>query len=223
MNLGTLKTHVVNRTGNDSISNILTEFVNQIQYDICSRFPFSWRQSLPVSLTTIANQNYINPSAYLTNFESPMDCYELSTPKKLIHIPLWDIGLVDPDYFKNAPSNKRIPTHYNVDFDNSRLWLYPTPNSAISLKIRYYKSPPEISNASSTLFIPSKYHHIVVAGVESLVWQMDEDLRSAQAANTRYEQGIERMIGEDQDKSDEQPTFTPGIVNAPDPSDPFSY
>lgn len=222
MDLGTLKTHVINRTGNDAISSVLTEFVNQIQYDICSRFPFSWRTSLPVSLTSIANQNYLNPSAYFPNFGEPKDGYELSTPQKLQYIPLWDIGMVDADYFKDSPDNKaNVPTHYNIDFTNSRLWLYPTPSRAVNLKFRYYKNPPEISNSSSSLFIPAKYHFVVVAGVESLVWQLDEDLQSANAANVRYESGIQRMIDEENNISDQE-----GIFKSPssliDYSDPFA-
>lgn len=220
MNLGTLKTHVSNRVGNDAISNILTEFVNQVQYDICTRYPFSWRTALPVSLTTIANQKYLNPSAYLTNFADPLDAVELQTPQKLIYVPIWNIDLFDPDYRKTTPTKSGVPTHYNIDWPNERLWLYPTPDAAYDLRVRYLKYPPEISNTSSALFIPAQFHYIVAAGVESLAWQMDEDLNSARAANDRYETGIARMIELEQQIPDYQP-----IMNSPsqeiDYSDPF--
>lgn len=209
MNLGTLKTHVTNRTGNDAIDSVLTEFVIQIQHDICSRHTFSWRKSLPISLTAITNQNYLNPSAYLTNFGDPFEAYELNTPQKLIYIDPWDIGTVDPDYFKTTPGRTGRPTHYSVDWDNQRLWLYPTPNEATPLRIRYYKGPGDIASSSASLFIPSKFHFVVAAGVESLVWQLDEDLNSAKAANDRYEAGIARMIDQDNNLPDNQAGFTP--------------
>jgi hypothetical protein len=220
LNLGQLKTHVTNRTGNDAISNVLTEFVIQIQNDMCSRHLFSWRKSLPISLTAIANQNYLNPSAYFPNFGDPLDGYELSTPQKLIYIDNWDIGLLDPDYFKATPSRTGRPTHYSVDWENQRLWLYPTPNAATSLRFRYYKNPGEVSNTSASLFIPSKYHFVLAAGVESLVWQLDEDLNSAKAANDRYEAGILRMIDEENNLPDKQSSFTPPQEFV-DYSDPF--
>lgn len=204
MNLGTLKTHISNRVGNDAASSLFTEYVNQIQYDICSRYPFSWRLSLPVSLTTIPNQNYLNPSAYLTNYGDPWDAVQYSTPQKLQYIPIWDINLADPEWSKTGTTRKGVPSHYNVDWANQRLWLYPCPDAAYSIGVRYLKYAPEVSNTSSSLFIPSQYHHIVAAGVESLAWQMDEDLQSANAANTRYEAGIARMIEQEQQIPDQQ-------------------
>ena len=220
MNLGVLKTHVANRVGNDAISAVLTEMVNQIQYDMCQRYHFSWRISLPVSLTTIANQNYLNPSAYLTNFGDPWDAVELTTPKKLFYLPVWNVNLLDADYAKTTPTRVGVPTHYSVDFANSRLWLYPTPNAAYSLRIRYLKDPPEISNTSSTLFIPSKYHYVVAAGVESLAWSMDTEQDNAKIANERYEAGIAKMIDEENNLPDYQPTFA-SPMQVVDYSDPF--
>lgn len=207
MNLGQLKTHVANRTGNDAISSVLTEFTNQVVYDIASRYPFSWRRSLPVSINTISNQNYINPSAYFPNWGDPIDAYELSTPKKLLYLPSWDIGLVDTDWFQTTPTRKGVPTHYNMDWDNQRLYFYPTPDRAVSCKFRYLKLPSEISNTSSTLFLPARWHYVIAAGVESLVWQMDEDLKSADFANKRYEAGISQMIEQEINLPDYQPHF----------------
>lgn len=220
MNLGQLKTHIINRVGNDAISNVLTEFINQVQNDICGRHPFGWRKSLPISLTTIADQAYLNPSAYLPNYGEPLDALELNTPRKLIYQPVWDINLCDPEWAKSSSARKGVPTHYNIDWANERLWLYPIPNSAYSLSVRYLKFAPEISNNSASLFIPSQFHYVVAAGVESLAWQLDEDLKSANAANQRYESGIQRMIELDNGISDYQPIMTsrPQFV---DYSDPF--
>lgn len=220
MNLGTLKTHVANRTGNDAVSNVLTEFTNQVIYDISTRYPFRWRMSLPVSVNCVANQNYINPSAYFPNFGDPYDAVQLSTPQKLLYMPIWNVNLLDPDWSQTNPTRKQVPTHYCMDFDNNRLWLYPTPDQNYPLKFRYLKNPSEISNASSTLFVPSKYHFVVVSGVESLVWQMDEDLNSARAASERFEAGISRMIEEEQNLPDFQPTFE-SQQKFVDFSDPF--
>jgi hypothetical protein len=220
VNLGTLKTHIANRTGNDAISSILTELVNQVSYDIAMRYPFRWRYSLPVTVNTIANQNYINPSAYFPNWSEPLEAYELQTPRKLLWIDSWDQGLYDPDSMLATPTNKRVPTHYNMDFDNNRLWFYPVPDRAYSVKFRYLKGPSEVSNASSTLFIPSRYHYVLADGVESRVWQLDEDLSSAKAANERYEAGIARMIDQEQQLPDNQPIMqSQGRII--DFSDPF--
>lgn len=220
MNLGTLKTHIINRTGNDAISSVITEYVNQIQYDICSRYPFRFRYSLPVSLTTIPNQNYLNPSAYLTDFNEPLDAMELTTPQKLIYADLWNVTRTDADWYKTTPTKKYLPTHYNIDWQNQRLWLYPTPDAAYPLKIRYLKGPSEISNASASLFIPSRWHQVVADGVESYIWQLDEDLRSSSAAAQRYEAGIVRMIEAEQQMPDNQPIFE-GPSAFIDYSDPF--
>jgi len=221
LNLGTLKTHVANRTGNDAISSVLTEFANQVMYDMASRYPFSWRYSLPITVNTIANQNYINPSAYFPNFGDPLDAVEMSTPRKLIYLPTWDINLLDPAWNGSDQGIRRgVPTHYNFDFENSRLYFYPMPDRAVECKFRYLKLPSEISNTSSTLFIPARYHYVVAAGMESLVWQMDEDLNSARAANERYEAGIARMIEEQQNLPDYQPIFK-SQEHFVDFSDPF--
>lgn len=221
MNLTALKTHVANRTGNDAIDSVLNEFIKQIEYDFCSRYPFSWRVSLPQSVTTIQDQAYINPSSYFTNFGDPWDGYELSTPQKLVYLPTWDIWRLDPTQLKTANQQKGIPTHYNFDFQNSRLWFYPIPDRAVECKFRYLKNPGEWVNTSAHSFlVPSQFHHTLAAGVESLVWQMDEDLQSAQAANTRYENGISYAIEKEQQLPDHQAIMTPPSALI-DYSDPF--
>jgi hypothetical protein len=174
--------------------------------------------SLPVKLNTIPNQAYLNPSAYLTDFGEPGEALELQTPRKLIYLPLWDINMCDPNYAKGLYPG--TPTHYNVDITNQRMWLYPIPNGAIPLVVRYLKNPPEITATSASLFIPSQYHHVVVSGVESLVWQLDEDLQSSQAANTRFENGIQRMIEQDNSGSDYHATIS-SRAKFIDYSDPF--
>jgi hypothetical protein len=220
MNLGTLKTHVINRVGNDSISNVLTEFVNQVQNDISERHPFSWRETLPTTVTTIPNQAYLNTSSYLPDFGDPLDAVELSTPRKLVYSRQWDLNLLDPDYVKASPTRLGVPTNYYVDSASQRIYFYPVPDGAYQVSVRYLKSPPEISNNSASLFIPSQYHHVVASGVESLAWQLDEDLNSANAANQRYEAGIQRMIDKDNSTSDYQPIMTSNQAFV-DYSDPF--
>lgn len=215
MNLGTMLTHIANRTGNDAVNSVVIEFINQIQYDFTSRYQFSWAQSLPITINTIANQKYLNPSAYLTNYGSPYDCVELSTPLKLRYIPIYDLFRADPDYAKSSPTNKGVPRAYSIDWNDqdptqSRLWVYPMPDTAYPLSIRYMKNPPEISNTSSILFVPAKYHYVVAAGAESLVWQMDEDLQSSAAANQRYEAGIARAIADEVRSNDFEPIFESG-------------
>jgi hypothetical protein len=177
--------------------------------------------SLPVTLTTIPGQNYLNPSAYLTNFGDPWDAVQLTTPRKLIYTHNWNINLSDPTWIQSGTYRKGVPTNYSVDIANSRLWLYPVPDQAYQISIRYLQNPPEISNASSTLFIPAKYHYIVAAGMESLAWQMDEDLPSAGAANQRYEAGISRAIEEEQQLPDNQSIMEAGPSGYIDYSNPF--
>lgn len=222
MNLAALKTHIANRTGNDAIDSVLNEFIKQVEYDFCTRYPFSWRLSLPVSVTTIANQSYINPSAYFTDFAEPWYGVELSTPKKLIYLPNWDVHRLQPDVLKSSGQTQGVPSHYSIDWTNQRLWFYPTPNSAVDCKFVYLKQPPEWINSSahSSLFIPQQHHQVLAAGVESLVWQMDEDLQSAQAANSRYETGISNAIEREQQLPDYQPLMTPASEFI-DYSDPF--
>jgi hypothetical protein len=53
-----------------------------------------------------------------------------------------------------------------------------------------------------------------------LAWQLDEDLNSANAANQRYEAGIQRMIDKDNSTSDYQPIMTSNQAFV-DYSDPF--
>ncbi len=222
MNLGTLKTHVSNRVGNDAISAVLTEFCNQIQYDMASRYHWSWRMSLPVTVNTIPNQNYLNTSAYFPNLGDPWDAVNRTTPAKMAYTPNWNINFNDPTWILSSAYRQGSPTNYSFDIANQRLWLYPVPDKAYSLQFQYLQNPSEISNTSSTLFIPSKYHYIVAAGMESLAWQMDEDLQSAAAANQRYEAGIARAIEEEQQLPDAQPIFQTLNGGYVDYSNPFS-
>jgi hypothetical protein len=100
----------------------------------------------------------------------------------------------------NAPSSG-VPTHYTVQNGEVRLW--PTPDTAYTLRLRYYATPTTLTANDDVPEIPGNYHHLLVTYALWHCYERENDYNSAQYHKGRFDEDIMKCRGEVQYDSDD--------------------
>jgi hypothetical protein len=99
------------------------------------------------------------------------------------------------------PVSSGVPTHYAITNDEINLW--PTPDSAYTLRLRYYAKPATLVNAGDTPQIPGTYHHLLVSYTLWHCYERENDYNSAVYHKGRFDEDIMKCRGEVQYDSDD--------------------
>lgn len=105
-----------------------------------------------------------------------------------------------PNIYKHVASSGR-PERYAIDGGNIRLW--PTPDSAYTVNLRYYRTPAPMSATTDLPSIPPEYHHLLVSYALWHCWERENDWNAAQYHKARFDEDIAKCRGEAQYDSDD--------------------
>ncbi len=185
----------VNDTGT-ATTNIAKASVNDAQRDICSRHPFSWLLTTGTLTTTPSQAHSVISTAGITDYWKVWTAREAVTPRMLKRISMdkWEA-------FQIISSAEQIPTHYSDEYDD-RIYWYPTPDAAYSIYLRYFKQVVDMEADATVSIIPARWHEILVLGGWYRTLQYQKEYGEAQAIKNEYEEKIQQIIDDDEDKID---------------------
>jgi hypothetical protein len=173
-------------------TNYIQDRLNQGQAYVAAQTDFRELFSSEEIATVNDDVAYDLPTDY-------MRVYSLMyTPSGADAFPLTEVSQGDLDAF---PISSGVPTHYAVAGDEVRLW--PTPDTAYTLRLRYYKKPASLVNASDTPEIPGTYHHLLVSYALWHCYERENDYNSAMYHKGRFDEDIMKCRGEVQYDSDD--------------------
>ena len=187
----------------------VSQFANQAIQDIAVRTPMAEKETIAISSTSSGE-----PKFYL-----PADCDEVVTLSYLTAAT--GVGFDNSDAlfwsergaaWNQAASDNggwiiRQASPWEIDsvsegtatgVPDRYLWygswleLYPSPNSAYSLQLRYYKRVSDLTNLDLTPSIATRFHYGVVLKTAELLAQGGDTARAAYFAN-RYVSFMESM------------------------------
>lgn len=100
---------------------------------------------------------------------------------------------------KDADTGK--PAAYTLTRDKLRLW--PTPDTAYTVRVRYFKVPTTLTAGPDEPEIPSAYQHLLVTYALWHCYERENDYNSAQYHKARFDEDIMKCRGEVQYDSDD--------------------
>jgi hypothetical protein len=130
-------------------------------------------------------------------------------------IPLFQEVIMD---FQTRPDASGQPSQYTVIGNNLHLW--PTPDAAYSMKLRYYKLPALLTEPNDEPEIPSEYHHLLVSYALWHCYERENDYQSAQYHKARFDEDLMKARGEVQYDTDDYTQFKRVGDNRTDPLAP---
>ena len=77
---------------------------------------------------------------------------------------------------------------------NDEIGFSPIPDSDnLSIKFDYYTTHTDLSSATDTSIIPTRFEPVIIARARYYVFMLRSDLQNAQFANREYQDGVKRM------------------------------
>lgn len=119
--------------------------------------------------------------------------------------PLTRIDLRDYD---DAPSSTGTPVGYVVI--GSQINLYPTPDSAYDLSLRYWKMPAVMDESNGEVGLPEAYHHLLVRYCLIRAFQVENDYEAANYWRQEFNDELMRLRSQAQYDTFDGPIITPG-------------
>lgn len=95
-------------------------------------------------------------------------------------------------------------------FQGNEILLYPTPDAAYKLTLRYWKLPQDMEVDEDQPEIPPQYHDLLVAYAMQKAYMRENDFGAAKVWEEAWEKGLQKMKGEAVYSSYDGPTQVEG-------------
>ena len=110
--------------------------------------------------------------------------------------------------FDDSPASSGKPLYYVIV--GSQISLYPTPDAAYNLTLRFYRGPTEMENEGDEPDLPEQYHHLLVEFALMRAFAREDDYEAAGYWREQFEADLMKLRGETQHDSFEGPRQLPG-------------
>lgn len=159
MDLATLREAVIRNLGgspsveydSNMASDVLTAIFNETLQLTTTVHDWPWLDAVETLTTVSGTDSYTPGATWVRTRELQIDTYE----------PLTYTSYSDLDTRAPVSTATGIPSFYTV-FAGA-LILRPTPNAVLSIRHRFVRTEPTLTDDSDTPLIPSRYHGALVA------------------------------------------------------------
>lgn len=181
---------------------------NLAQQDVATRHPFSWLISTG-TIATVASQQYSDISSNIADVWKILNLREEDTPQLLTAISRKQLETLIAD--DNTTTEE--PDLYCDEY-NDRVYWYHKPDAIYTIYCTYWKKLSDLS-AGETSVIPSIYHEVLVLGGWYRQLQYKKMYAEAEAIRAEYEAFINKMVEDDEDRTDLVETQAKHIIGRP--------
>ncbi len=180
--------------------SLVKTWLNDGQRKAVQQSEFRTQEEAKAFTTAVGDSTYELPS----NFCRWIDFYDTG-----VNWPL--VPLEKREYDSLEPSSGR-PQLYTVIGNQITLW--PTPDGAYSLSLRYWRLPQDMVADGDEPEIPAQYHEVLVAYAMWKAYLRENDYQAATVWEAAWEKEIAKMRGEVQHDTFEGPKQVGGAWGA---------
>ncbi len=176
--------------------NEIKQYINDTQNDIFNEYRLNFMETSQ-DYTTVANvADITNGNGLPTNYLVAIDLLNVTNSNHYI-IPYQDVSYLDN--FTASPNDT-----YEVSSTNSGFWykyantisIYPTPTSAMSVRLRYYKMPTQLSNDADIPALPYSFQEVLVMGAAYRVMQVKDNFDQAAIYQNKYDEILQKLVNQ---------------------------
>lgn len=191
---GDIVTRVQQRVRDTGYSSTeIKSYINDTQNDIFNEYRLRFMQTSQ-NYTLAANTSDITNGVGLpTNYVQALDLTLTSAGDKLLlyrDIAEMDVIYPDSDDLTTHPAN--VPNVWYFYDDTIR--VYPTPNEAYTVKLKYWKKPTLLSADGDVPEIPSEFEEILVVGAAYRVLQVKDNYDQAAILQNKYDEILDKLV-----------------------------
>ena len=199
MNLGAIRAEVLAH-GFDPTqfgSARINQYINDGQNLICRRVDWYTDETVQDISTVAGTAVYAWPADFARG---------RSLRNTALNQELQEVSLRDID---RASSSQGSPTVYAIDGPN--IHLYPTPDGAYPLELRYWKLPPALVNDTDIPVIPADWHSLLWVYACWIAYEAEDDPSMGQYWQQRFNTELSEFSADVKFPTTDYPTQAAGM------------
>lgn len=175
-------------------SGEITNYINDTQNDVFNEYRLPFMETSQPYTLTVNVSDITNGSGLPANYVQGIDLFLTTTgrEKKLTwrDIRYIDDNYPDPDDTSAHPAN--VPSEWYYYAETAR--VYPVPNAAYTVTLRYYKKPTILDSDADVPDIPSEFEELLVEGAAYRVLQVKDNYDQAGIHKNKYDEILQKMV-----------------------------
>lgn len=187
----------------------ITQYINDTQNDVFNEYRLPFMQTTQTYTVTIGTSDITNGSGLPTNYTQAVDLINtLASNEQLI--PYREFNQLDyfyPDEDDTTANPAGVPQYWY--FYAEIIKLFPVPDKAYTLTLRYYKKPTLLAADADVPSIPSQFQELLVVGAAYRVMQVKDNYDQAAILQNKYDEILQKLVMQSSQNQVGYPTQMP--------------
>lgn len=193
--LGGIADKVRNRVRDSGYSGAeITNYINDTIRDVFNEYRLPFMETTQNYTLTVGVSDITNGSGLPTNYSQAIDLI-LTTANKEKVIEYKDIREIDGLYTDPDDTTRHtssVPLYWYYYAQTIR--VFPVPDAAYTLTLRYYKEPTELSADADVPPLPDSFEELLVVGAAYRVLQVKDNYDQAGILENKYNELLQKLV-----------------------------
>jgi hypothetical protein len=175
-------------------STQIIDYLNDTQNDIFNEYRLPFMETSQNYTLTVGVSDITNGSNLPTDYTQALDLFNTYTGYEQI-ISYKDIREIDylyPDPDDTTLHTTTAPRYWY--FYAQTIRVFPKPDKAYTLTLRYYKKPTLLVNSSDVPSLPSQFQELLVIGAAYRVLQTKDNYDQAGILQNKYDEILAKLV-----------------------------
>lgn len=194
-NVGTTVTRVQQRIRDTGYSGSeIKSYINDCQNDVYNEYRLPFMQTTQNYTLTPNVSDITNGSGLPDNYVQALDIVMTSAGRETV-LKYEDVRSIDslyPDADDTTINPANVPSKWYFYADTIR--VFPVPNDAYTITLRYYKKPTELSADADVPEIPSEFQELLIVGAAYRILQVKDNYDQAGIHQNKYDELLQKLV-----------------------------
>lgn len=192
---GTIVTRVQQRIQDTGYSSTeIKSYINDTQNDVYNEYRLPFMQTTQNYTLTANVSDITNGVGLPDNYVQALDLI-LTTNGREKTLEYVDVRTID-GFYPDADDTTRNPANVPNKwyFYGETIKVFPVPNAAYTITLRYYKKPTELSSDADVPEIPSEFQELLIVGATYRVLQVKDNYDQAGVLQNKYDEILQKLV-----------------------------
>lgn len=171
-----------------------TDYINDTLNDVYNEYRLPFMETTQDYTLTVGVSDITNGVGLPANYVQAINLVLTSLGREKV-LPYRDIREVDalnPDPDDNSIHPQNVPEYWYYYDETIR--VYPEPNSAYTVTLRYYKKPTMLSADADVPGLPSEFEELLVCGAAYRILQVKDNYDQAAIFQNKYDEILAKLV-----------------------------
>jgi hypothetical protein len=193
--LSDIRTKVQQRVRDTGYSSSeITNYINDTQNDVFNEYRLPFMQTSQNYTLATDTSDITDGSGLPTNYVQAIDLILTTSGQESVlqYIDFTELDRMYPDPDDTTAHPANIPQYWYFYDDTIR--VFPFPNQAYTVTLKYYKKPTALSSDSDVPEIPSQFEELLVVGAAYRVMQVKDNYDQAAILQNKYDEILQKLV-----------------------------